>query len=260
MRYSGPSVVSAFFDYDCDGDLDLYILNSSFTNRMSTSYRPKINDGSSVNNDRLFRNNGDGTFTDVTIQAGIIYEGFGLGLAISDLNKDGYPDIYVSNDYISNDLLYINQGDGTFRNEISRYLSYQTASSMGNDIADVNNDGNPDIFTLDMMPEHYWKKKQTINGFSYIYYQFDEKFGYEHQYLRNMLYLHNGFLNGKMLPFSETGQISGIYQTDWSWSALFADYDNDGDKDLLITTGYPKDLRDADWMKRGRNAAIESEP
>ena len=250
IGYSGPSVISAFFDYDCDGDLDLYILNSSFTSRMSTSYRPKILDGSAVNNDRLFRNNGDCTFTNVTLQAGIIYEGFGLGLAIADLNKDGYPDIYVSNDYISNDLLYINQGDGTFRNEISKYLSYQTASSMGNDIADVNNDGNPDIITLDMMPEQYWKKKQTINGFRYIYYQFDEKFGYEHQYLRNMLYLHNGFINGEMLPFSETGQIAGIYQTDWSWAPLFADYDNDGDKDLIVTTGYTKDLRDLDWMKR----------
>ena len=249
IAYSGPSVSSAFFDYDRDGDLDLYILNSSFTSRMSTTYRPKILDGSAVNNDRLFQNNGNNTFTDVTIQAGIICEGFGLGIAIGDLNKDGYPDIYVSNDYISNDLLYINKGNGTFRNEISKYMSYQTKSSMGNDMADVNNDGNPDVFTLDMMPESYWKKKQTINGFSYIYYMFDEKFGYEHQYLRNMLYLHNGFINGKMLPFSETGQIAGVYQTDWSWSALFADYDNDADKDLIITTGYPKDLRDQDWLK-----------
>jgi hypothetical protein len=107
IAFSGPSVTSAFFDYDRDGDLDLYILNSSFTNRLSTSYRPKIIDGSAVNNDRLFRNNGDDTFTDVTLQAGIVLEGFGLGLAISDLNMDGYPDIYVSNDYISNDLLYI---------------------------------------------------------------------------------------------------------------------------------------------------------
>lgn len=250
IGYSGPAVISAFFDYDCDGDLDLYILNSSFTHRMSTSYRPKILDGSAVNNDRLFRNNGDCTYTDVTLQAGIVCEGFGLGLAIADLNKDGYPDIYVSNDYFSNDLLYINQRDGTFRNEISKYLSYQAASSMGNDIADVNNDGNPDILTLDMMPENYWKKKQTINGFRYIYYQFDEKFGYEHQYLRNMLYLHNGFLNGEMLPFSESGQMAGIYQTDWSWSPIFADYDNDGDKDLIVTTGYTKDLRDLDWMQR----------
>ena len=178
-----------------------------------------------------------------------MYEGYGLGLAIGDVNKDGYPDIYVSNDFMSNDLLYINQGDGTFKNEIRKYLSYQSKSSMGDDMADVNNDGNPDIFTLDMMPENYYKKKQTINGFSYIFYVNDEKYGYEHQYLRNMLHLHNGFLNGEMLPFSEVGQMMGVYQTDWSWSPLFADYDNDGDKDLIITNGFPKDMTDKDWTR-----------
>jgi hypothetical protein len=203
----------------------------------------------SLNNDKLYRNNGDGTFRDVTIEAGIVYEGFGLGLALGDVNKDGFPDIYVSNDYISNDLFYINQGDGTFRNEIRNYMSYQTKSSMGNDMADVNNDGNLDMFTLDMMPESYYKKRQTINGFSYIFYVNDEKYGYEHQYLRNMLHLHNGFMNGEMLPFSEVGQMMGIYQTEWSWSPLFADYDNDGDKDLIIANGYPKDLTDKDWTR-----------
>jgi enediyne biosynthesis protein E4 len=243
------SVAAAFFDYDRDGDLDLYILNNTADQRMNTSYRNKICDGSALNNDKLYRNNGDNTFTDVTIESGIVIEGFGLGLAIGDVNKDGYPDIYVSNDYISNDLLYINQGNGTFRNEIKKYLSYQTTSSMGNEMADVNNDGNPDIITLDMMPESYAKKKQTINGFSYIYNILDEKFGYEHQYLRNMLHQHNGFLNNEMLPFSEVGQLAGIYQTNWSWSPLFADYDNDGDKDLLITNGYPRDLTDKDWIK-----------
>lgn len=245
----GQSVSAAFFDYDRDGDLDLYVLNNTVTKRMSTSYRPKINDGSSVNNDKLFRNNGDRTFTDVTIQAGIVYEGFGLGLAVSDVNKDGYPDIYVSNDYISNDLLYINQGDGTFRNEIRKFISYQSKSSMGNDIADVNNDGCADIFTLDMMPEQYFKKRQTINGFSYIFYVNDSKYNFEHQYLRNMLHLHNGFLKNDMLPYSEVGQMAGIYQTDWSWSPLFADYDNDGDKDLIVTNGYPRDLTDKDWTR-----------
>ena len=245
----GQSVSAAFFDYDLDGDLDLYILNNSVTHRMTTSYRPKINDGSAINNDRLYRNNGDGTFTDVTIEAGIIYEGFGLGVAIGDVNKDGYPDIYITNDYISNDLFYINQGDGTFKNEIRKYLSYQTKSSMGNDMADVNNDGYPDIFTLDMMPEYYYKKRQTINGFSYIFYVNDAKFDYEHQYLRNMLHLHNGFLRGEMLPFSEIGQMTGLYATEWSWSPLFADYDNDGDKDLIVANGYPKDLTDKDWTR-----------
>jgi enediyne biosynthesis protein E4 len=243
------SVSAAFFDYDRDGDLDLYVLNNTLTKRMDAFYRPKINDGSAPNNDRLYRNNGDGTFTDVTISAGIVYEGFGLGLAIGDVNKDGYPDIYVSNDFSSNDLLYINQGDGTFRNEIAKYLSYQTRSSMGNDMADVNNDGNPDIFTLDMMPDTYYKRKQTNGGYSYLYYLYETKFGYEHQYVRNMLHLHNGFVNNEMVPYSEVGQLMGIYQTNWSWSPLFADYDNDGDKDLIITTGYPRDLTDKDWTK-----------
>ncbi|TAL67885.1 MAG: hypothetical protein EPN88_07290, partial [Bacteroidetes bacterium] len=243
------SVNATFFDYDRDGFLDLYILNNTLSERMNTHYRAKILDGSAPNNDKLYHNNGNGTFTDVTRQAGITFEGFGLGLAVGDVNKDGYPDIYVSNDYISNDLFYINQGDGTFRNEIRQYMSYQSKSSMGNDMADVNNDGNPDMFTLDMMPETYCKKKQTINGFSYIFYVNDEKFGFEHQYLRNMLHLHNGFLKGEMLPFSEVGQLMGIYQTDWSWSPLFADYDNDGDKDLVVTNGYPRDLTDKDWTR-----------
>jgi hypothetical protein len=245
----GPSVAATFFDYDRDGDLDLYILNSSETERMNTSYLQKITDGSARNNDNLYRNNGNGTFTEVTREAGIVYEGYGLGVAIGDINKDGYPDIYVSNDYNSNDLLYINQRDGTFRNEIRKYISYQTRSSMGNDMADINNDGNPDIITLDMLPESYAKRKQTINAASYIHYLNDEKYGYEHQYVRNMLHLHNGFIDGNMLPYSEVGQITGISKTEWSWAPLFADYDNDGDKDLIVTNGYPRDMTDKDWFQ-----------
>ncbi len=245
----GPSVAAAFFDYDRDGDLDLYILNSSENQRMNSSYLQKITDGSARNNDNLYRNNSDGTFTEVTREAGILFEGYGLGVAIGDVNKDNYPDIYVSNDYNSNDLLYINQRDGTFRNEIAKYMSYQTRSSMGNDMADINNDGNPDMLTLDMLPESYAERKQTINGFSYILYQNDNEFGFEHQYVRNMLHIHNGFINGNLLPFSEVGQMSGISQTGWSWSGEFADYDNDGDKDLIVTTGYPRDLTDKDWFK-----------
>ncbi len=243
------SVHAAFFDYDRDGDLDLYLLNNYVNERLSASYRPKIIDGSAASNDNLYRNNGDGTFSDVTIESGIIIEGFGLGVALGDVNKDGFTDIYVSNDYVSNDLLYINQGDGTFQNKIDAYLSYQSKSSMGNDMADINNDGNPDIFTLDMLPEYYYKKKQTINGFGYIYYVNDKKYGYEHQYLRNMLHLHNGFIKGEMVPYSEIGQMMGIYQTEWSWSPLFADFDNDGDKDLVISNGYPRDMTDKDWTK-----------
>jgi hypothetical protein len=243
------TVHAAFFDYDLDGDLDLYLLNNFVNDRLSASYRAKIIDGSAKSNDDLYRNNGDGTFSNVTIESGIVYEGFGLGLALGDVNKDGYPDIYVSNDYVSNDLLYINQGDGTFRNEIDTYMSYQSKSSMGNDMADINNDGNPDIFTLDMLPEYYYKKKQTINGFGYIYFINDAKYGYEHQFLRNMLHLHNGFVNGEMVPYSEVGQMMGIFNTEWSWSSLFADFDNDGDKDLLVANGYPVDMTDKDWTR-----------
>ena len=243
------SVHSSFLDYDKDGDLDLYLLNNFVTERLSASYRAKITDGSAINNDNFYRNNGDGTFSDVTLEAGIVFEGFGLGMAVADVNKDGYPDLYISNDYISNDLLYINQGDGTFKNEIDTYLSYQTKSSMGNDIADINNDGNPDIYTLDMLPEYYYKKKQTINGFGYIYYLNDAKWGYEHQFLRNMTHLHNGFFEGEMVPYSEVGQMLGIYQSEWSWSPLFADFDNDGDKDLVVANGYPRDMTDKDWTR-----------
>ena len=246
---TGYSVNATFFDYDRDGFLDLYVLNNTVSSRMNTNYREKMNDGTSPNNDRLYHNNGDGTFTDVTIKAGILYEGFGLGIAVGDVNKDGYPDLYISNDFNSNDLLYINQGDGTFKNEIKKYMSYQSKSSMGNDMADVNNDGNPDMFTLDMLPEHYAKRKQTINGFAYLFYILEDKFGYEHQYVRNMLHIHNGFINGEMLPYSEEGQIRGIFATDWSWSPLFADYNNDGNKDLLISNGYPKDETDKDWTR-----------
>lgn len=246
---TSQSINAEFFDYDLDGYLDLYVLNNTVNQRMNTAYRKKMVDGSASNNDRLYHNNGNGTFTDVTKKAGIVIEGFGLGMAIGDVNKDGYPDIYISNDFISNDLFYINQGDGTFRNEIARYMSYQSKSSMGDDMADVNNDGNPDMFTLDMFPEAYYKKKQTINGFSYLYYLKDAEYGFEHQYLRNMLHLHNGFLKGDLLPYSEIGQMMGIYQSDWSWSPLFADYDNDGDKDLIITNGFPKDMTDKDWTR-----------
>jgi len=243
------SVHAAFLDYDNDGDLDLYLLNNFVTERLSASYRAKITDGSAINNDDFYRNNGDGTFSNVTLEAGIVIEGFGLGIAVGDVNKDGYPDLYISNDYISNDLLYINQQDGTFKNEIASLMSYQTKSSMGSDMADINNDGFPDMYTLDMMPEYYHKKKATINGFGYIYYINDTKYGYEHQYLRNMMHMHNGLIDGEIVPYSETGQIMGIYHSEWSWSPLFADYDNDGDKDLLIANGYPRDMTDKDWTR-----------
>lgn len=243
----GYSVHSAFLDYDLDGDLDLYVLNNIVNKDIPTNYRNKIVDGTGLNNDRFYRNEGNGTFTNVTLEAGIKIEGYGLGIAVSDFNKDGYPDLYISNDYIANDILYLNQRNGSFRNYADSLLSYSSKFSMGNDVSDINNDGNPEIMTLDMMPELYSRKKQTINGHSYQFYINDAKYGYQHQYVRNMVQLNNGFQGDSLLPFSEVGQMLGLFQTEWSWSPLFADYDNDGDRDVLITNGFPKDLTDKDF-------------
>jgi enediyne biosynthesis protein E4 len=242
---SGFSTSSAFFDYDRDGDLDLYVLTNERLPNVPTNYRPKIIDGSSPNNDRLYKNNGNGTFTNVSREAGISIEGFGLGLSISDFNLDGWPDIYVSNDYLSNDLLYINNGNGTFTNKIAEYIGHQSQFSMGNDAADINNDAMPDIITLDMLPETNNRIKTTISNKSYQTYINNERFQYEYQYVRNMLHLNNG-LNSK-IKFSEVGMLAGVHQTEWSWSPLFADFDNDGNKDLVITNGFPKDITDKDF-------------
>ena len=245
IDYNGHSVMAAFFDYDRDGDLDLYILVNQKLTNVPTNYRPKIEDGSALNNDRLFRNNGNGTFDDVTMVAGITHEGFGLGLSVTDVNTDGWPDIYVSNDYLSNDILYINNKNGTFVNKISEFMGHQSQFSMGNDAADINNDGLPDIITLDMLPETNARKKTTIGNKTYSTYINNEKYGYEYQHVRNMLHLNNGL--GRGIKFSEIGQLSGVHQTEWSWSPLFADFDNDGYKDVLITNGFPRDITDKDF-------------
>ena len=245
LEHDGYSVTAAFLDYDKDDDLDLYLLINQRMDHIPSNYRPKITDGSAPNNDRLFRNNNDGTFTDVTIQSGITLEGFGLGLAVSDLNLDGWPDIYVSNDYLSNDILYVNNRNGTFTNRIAEFVGHQSQFSMGNDAADFNNDGMPDIVTTDMLPETNDRKKTTIGNKSYLTYINNEKYQYEHQYVRNMLHLNNGLQHE--IKFSEIGQMSGIHQTEWSWSPLLADFDNDGYKDLIITNGFPKDVTDKDF-------------
>jgi hypothetical protein len=245
IDFNGHSVMAAFFDYDRDGDLDLYILVNQKLTNVPTNYRPKITDGTASNNDRFFRNKGDGTFEDVTMEAGITHEGYGLGLSVTDVNVDGWPDIYVSNDYLSNDILYINNKNGTFTNRIAEFIGHQSQFSMGNDAADINNDGLPDLITLDMLPETNSRKKTTIGNKTYLTYINNEKFGYEYQYVRNMLHLNNGLAKG--IKFSEVGQLAGVHQTEWSWSPLFADFDNDGHKDLFITNGFPKDITDKDF-------------
>lgn len=245
LDFSGHSITSAFFDYDKDGDLDLYILVNVKLNNIPTNFRAKIEDGSSANNDRLFRNDGNGKFTDVTLEAGIRFEGFGLGLAIQDFNNDLWPDIYVSNDYLSNDILYLNNQNGTFTNATASLLGHQSQFSMGNDVADFNNDARPDIITLDMLPENSERKKTTIGNKSYQNNINNDLYNYQYQYVRNMVQLNNGAAAG--VKFSEIGQLAGVYQTEWSWSPLFADFDNDGLKDLVITNGFPKDVTDKDF-------------
>ena len=240
---TGYSMSATFFDYDNDGYLDLYVLNNVQSNTVPGTFREKITDGSAVNQDQLYKNNGDGTFTNVSKEAGITIEGFGLGLAIADFNNDGWPDIYVGNDYLANDLLYINNGDGTFTNEIADRLRHQSLFSMGVDLSDFNNDGLVDIITLDMLAETNHRKKTTISKNLYQTFINNELFGFEYQHVRNMLQLNNG----EGVPFSEIGFMAGVYQTDWSWSPLFADLDNSGYRDLLITNGFPRDITDKDF-------------
>lgn len=242
---TGNSMGATFFDYDKDGLLDLYVINNEQVHILPTNYRKKVTDGTAVSNDKLYHNNGDGTFSDVTIEAGITYEGFGLGVGISDLNYDGWPDIYVTNDYLTNDLLYINNGDGTFSNKIKKFIKHQSKFSMGIDIADFNNDNYLDIITLDMLGETNYRMKTTNMGHNYISYVLNDRWDYEYQYGRNMLQLGNG----KDVPHSEIGMLAGVSRTDWSWSPLFMDVDNDGYRDLLITNGFPRDITDMDFAE-----------
>ncbi|PRY16379.1 VCBS repeat protein [Pontibacter ummariensis] len=248
----GFSTQAAFFDYDKDGDLDAYLLRNAPDKNLNPNIsRPKITDGTSPSTDKLFRNNGDGTFSDVSGEAGILIEGRGLGLAISDVNQDGWPDVYASNDFLSNDLLWINNGNGTFTNKIAQYLKHQTYNGMGTDIGDYNNDGLPDIIEVDMMPEDNARQKTTMESPNYDRFRLNRRLGYEDQYVRNTLQLNNG--DG---TFSEVGQLAGVYATDWSWSALFGDYDNDGWRDLFITNGYLKDMIDLDYVRYNSEASM----
>lgn len=237
------SMHSAFFDYDKDGDLDMYLLvNPAAYEHQVNSSNPRKLDGSSISNDRLYRNDG-GKFTDVSLETGIVIEGYGLGVGIADINDDTWPDIYVSNDFIGNDILYINQGDGTFKDEITSYIDHTSYAGMGNAITDIDNNGKPDIMVLDMRPEDNLRQKLIISSTGYDRFQMMLKAGYQPQYSRNTLQLNLG--QGK---FAEIGNMAGVSSTDWSWSSLFGDYDNDGHKDLYVTNGFLRDLGDLDYI------------
>ncbi|MXV53191.1 hypothetical protein GS399_19670 [Pedobacter sp. HMF7647] len=242
----GLSTHAVFFDYDLDGDLDCYILNNSFRPIESFDFAQNLRDVvDELGGDRLYRND-NGHFTNVTKNAGIYSSdiGFGLGVSVADINEDGYPDIYVSNDFFERDYLYLNQKNGTFREVIQDETGHLSLASMGSDIADVNNDGKLDIFTTEMLPEGDKRLKQVTSFESYDVVKLKQKDGYYNQYMQNCLQINNG--DGS---FSETAFYSGVAATDWSWGALMFDMDNDGWKDILVCNGIYKDLTDQDYIE-----------
>ncbi len=245
---SAYSTQAFFFDYDRDGDLDMFLLNHNPNNlpildeASTAALLKKSNKSIGV---RLFKNTNN-HFDDVTEKAGLSSSEltYGLGAGIADINGDGWQDIYITNDYNVPDYLYINNGNGTFTDKLQSMLGHTSRSSMGNDISDINNDGLPDIFSLDMLPEDNYRQKLLFSSDNYEKFDIILRSGFYYQYMRNMLHVNNG--NG---TFSEIGQLSGISNTDWSWAPLFADYDNDGWKDLYVTNGYTRDFTNMDFLK-----------
>ncbi|WP_242535681.1 VCBS repeat-containing protein [[Muricauda] lutisoli] len=256
LDFIGYSTQAAFFDYDLDGDLDMYLMNHSVNPNRSYGKGGKRKIVDSMSGDILYKNQ-NGQYIDVSKEAGI-YQGtigYGLGLAISDINNDGYPDIYIGNDFFENDYLYINQKDGTFKEIISKddkKLGHTTHFSMGNDIADINNDGLSDILSLDMLPEDLETYKTSGLEYAYPVYQQYLKNGFAPQYMQNALHLN---LDGE--NFGEIANLSGIDATEWSWGALFADYDNDGFKDLFISNGIQGVTNDMDYINYISNEEIQ---
>jgi enediyne biosynthesis protein E4 len=254
LDFSGFSTQVAFFDYDLDGDLDMYLLNHSI--HQSSSFAPRnnfINTYSALSGDKLYRNDGD-HFTDVTKQSKINSTeiGYGLGIAVSDINLDGWPDLYIGNDFHENDYLYINQKNGTFTEENNQRLMHSSKFSMGVDVADVNNDGYPEIISMDMLAADPYILKRSLGDDDYDVFFSKIASGYNYQYSRNMLQY-----NRRNGMFSETGVYSGISATDWSWAPLFMDFDNDGLKDLFIANGIPKRLNDMDYVNFIYNTEIQ---
>ncbi|MDI5893728.1 VCBS repeat-containing protein [Flavobacterium algoritolerans] len=246
---------ASFFDYDLDGDLDMYLLNHAVHSELSFGNAAIRNKRSYECGDKLFRND-NGKFVDVSEQAGIFggANGYGLGLAVSDFNLDGYPDIYVGNDFHEDDYYYLNNGDGTFTESLKQYFGHTSRFSMGVDVADVNHDGFPDILSLDMLPEDEKVLKSSLgDDNTQMIKMRTEKLGYHYQYSRNTLQL-----NQAGGHFTETALLSGVAATDWSWSTLFGDYDQDGEQDIFVSNGIPKRPNDLDYVKYYSNDQIKS--
>ncbi len=236
---------ASFFDYDRDGDLDAYLVNHNVKRLRGFDVGVMKTLRDSLAGDKLYRNDG-GHFVDVTEAAGIHQTpiGFGLSATVGDVNGDGWPDLYVANDYDEDDYLYLNNRDGTFRDASRDLLAHTSYYSMGSDIADVDNDARPDLLTLDMLPPDNRRQKLLKGPENYDRQQLLLSYGYGPQYMRNMLHLNEGAAG-----FSEVGQLAGVSNTDWSWAALLADLDNDGWKDLYVTNGYVRDYTNMDFLK-----------
>ncbi len=234
---------STFFDYDNDGDLDMYLVNQPIEYTYANTILLFDDTNRTFVSDRMYQNNGNGVFSDVTSVAGIGNKAFGFNAAIDDFNNDGYWDIYVTNDYLQPDYLYINNGNGTFSESLSKYIKHCPNSSMGSVLADYNNDGLIDIFVLDMMAEDNQRQKLLRGPMDYDDFYLSSENGAYYQYMRNQLQLNNG--NG---TYSEIGELAGVSNTDWSWGPMLADFDNDGWKDLFIANGYRRDLTDMDYV------------
>ncbi len=254
LDFDSFSSSATFLDYDLDGDLDIYLLNHAVHTQESFGKADLRFKRNYQTGDKLLRNE-NGKFIDVSEEAGIYggVNGYGLSVAVSDFNQDGYPDIYVGNDFHEDDYYYLNNGDGTFTEGIKKYFGHTTRFSMGTDVADINHDGWPDILSLDMLPEDETVLKSS-EGDDNIQTQKlrIEKFGYHYQFTRNMLHL-----NQPGSSFAEIALYSGIAATDWSWSGLFGDYDQDGEQDLFISNGIPKRPNDLDFINFASNDQIK---
>ncbi len=236
---------AAFFDFDKDGDMDMYLLTTSNDIRNPNLLHEKDRYGLYAR-DRLYVNDGTGHFSEEGLQRGIDQNNHGLGLAIADINLDGWDDILASSDFLPNDIVYMNNTDGTFSAKTSEILPYQSRFSMGNDIADLNNDGLPDIMTVDMLPTSNEAQKRMLMT-SYHVFETEDQMGYDSEFTRNMLFLNDGIQNG--LPrFSEIGMYLGVAATDWSWAPLMVDFDNDGMKDIAVSNGYLRDVTNSDFV------------
>ena len=253
------SVMTSFFDYDNDGDLDAYILTTQPIQRAPTVFQRNDIDTVSYSMDKLLRNDfdsslGHAVFTDVSKEAGIDIPGYGLGVNITDINHDGWKDIFVTNDFNNSDHLYVNQKNGTFKEASKQYFKHGSYNAMGNDVVDLNNDGLQDIVTVDMNAKDSYRKKMNMNPNSYQGYINQMKYNYNLQYVRNTLQLNQGFTHTQREDssnhpvFSEIGFLAGIAETDWSWCPSVADFDNDGKRDIIITNGYPRDVTDNDFI------------